>query len=325
MPNDSIHQWLPTAVHLLVAGAFLLQSHCFAQERAAAGQAILDEMRQRLESGSTRQLAPATGRLSEPVIRPHRAHGKKPFDYTREMLLTNQYVTYRLKYWTNAGRADGGDPTAIEGSTGLGMDKPSTANWYSNNFFEFRYGTKELLRHVLPEFSVDTASGADARILMCWQTPGADVELALSLGQEDLFLTIHCQVVAHGEQPQPVTLGFRAYPGHYPKPHARYMMSRLRQVAAPARIDLAPDESRIVLFDQNDPATCCVADFAASGATTVALDMQTYGTTLKLSFAPASSLKTGPILLWDVPHTPLNETMSQLFSDGVGIPSAARH
>ena len=175
-----------------------LAAHLSAEDvgRSAKGQALLEDIRQKLTQPEA-QRAVATCTLSEPATEPHRAHGHRPCDYLRHLTLRNPRVTYNLRYWMNTGTPEGADPEAIEGSSGLGMDQPSGENWYGNNFFEFTYGGKPLLKTRLAEFAVTQAEGDTARGEVRWQTPEATVTLELALPAGAVYLEVRCSVTAN--------------------------------------------------------------------------------------------------------------------------------
>lgn len=279
--------------------------------RTAKGQALLEEIRQTLaQPAAQRGVAACT--LSEPVTGPHRAHGHRPCDYARSLTLRNPRVTYNLKYWMNTGTLEGADPEAIEGSSGLGMDQPSGDNWYGNNFFEFAYGGRPLLKTVLAEFTVTQAQGDTARGEVRWQTPEATVTLAVALAATALYLDVRCTVAAKTE-PQPVQIGFRAYPGHSQPPRARRAAFRTRELAAPCRVALAADDDALVLFDEFDANNGCAVQFLDRRFHDAVLDLGDYGVTVSLNYAVASSLDSGRFRLWEYPRTPLNSIMAEVF------------
>ena len=279
--------------------------------RLAKGQALLAEIRQKLAQPEA-QRAVATCMLTAPITGPHRAHGRRPCDYARSLTLRNPQVTYNLKYWMNTGALDGSDPEAIEGTSGLGMDQPSKDNWYDNNFFEFTYGGKPLLKTVLAEFAVTQATGDTAAGEVRWQTLEATVTLAVTLPATATYLDVRCLVVAKGA-PQPVQLGFRAYPGHAQPPRARRAAFRDRDIAAPCRIELAPDDDALVLFDEHDAHTGCAIRFLDRHFHDAVLDLGDYGVTVSLNYAPAPALDSGCVRLWEYPRTPLNSIMAEVF------------
>lgn len=279
--------------------------------RAAKGQALLQEIRQKLAQPAART-AVATCTLSEPKTGPHRAHGRRPCDYSRNLTLRNPQVTYNLKYWMNTGTLDGADPEAIEGSSGLGMDQPSGDNWYANNFFEFAYGGKPILKTVLADFAVTQAEGDTARAEARWQTPEATVTLAVALAASASYLDVRCSVVAKGAA-QPVQIGFRAYPGHAQPPRARRAAFRNRELAAPCRVELAADEEALVLFDEHDADSSCAIRFLERRFRAGSLDLGEYGVTVSLGYDPVPSLDSGLFRLWECPRTPLNSVMAEVF------------
>ena len=285
-----------------------------AAERAAKGQALLEEIRQRLAQPEA-QRATATCALSEPQTGPHHAHGRRPCDYIRNLTLRNPQVTYNLKYWMNTGTLAGADPEAIEGSSGLGMDQPSADDWYGNNFFEFAYGGKPLLKTALAEFAVTQAAGDTARGEVRWQTPDATVTLAVALSATASYLDVRCTVVAKA-QPQPVQIGFRAYPGHAQPPRARRAAVRTREYAAPCRVVLTPDDDALVLFDEFDANNGCAVRFVDRRFRDATLDLGEYAVTVSLGYAAVPSLDAGLIRLWEYPRTPLNAIMAEVFGRG---------
>lgn len=278
---------------------------------AARGQALLAEIRQKLAQPEA-QHPVATCALSEPVTGPHRAHGHRPCDYMRSLTLGNPQVTYNLKYWMNTGTPEGTDPEAIEGTSGLGMDLPADANWYGNNFFEFTYGGRPLLKTVLAAFAVTQAVGDSAAGEVRWQTAEAIVTLAVALGATASGLDVRCTVAAKGE-PRPVQIGFRAYPGHAQAPRARRAALPTRELAAPCQVELAAAEDALVLFDEFDANSGCAIRFVERRFRTAVLDLGEYGVTVALDYAPAASLDSGLFRLWEYPRTPVNSIMAEVF------------
>ncbi|OGV78232.1 MAG: hypothetical protein A3K19_04755 [Lentisphaerae bacterium RIFOXYB12_FULL_65_16] len=287
---------------------------CLAQDaRQAQGQALLDEIRNALEVKPT--TAPAAAcTLSEVKTGAHRAHGTKPFDYNRSLALRNPQITYNLKYWMNTGTAAGEDPLAIEGSSGLGMDRPSGANWYSNNFFEFEYGGKPILKTALATFEVLSADGPTASARVAWDTPAATVTLNVELEGAGDFLRLQCTVTAKGA-PEDVTIGFRAYPGHTAAPRARRAATCRRELTAPQKLTLGADEATVLLFDEFDPATSCALSFATASVRDGTLDLGEYGVTLSFRFPAAPVVKTGAFKLWDLDGVTLNTAMTRVLGN----------
>jgi len=285
-----------------------------ASMRAAdPAQAILDAMAAELHGSQVGPDAAAECRITQVQITAHHAHGRNPLDYRRELSLRNPHITYVLPYWMNVAAPDGKDPVAIEGSSGLGMSAPNRANWYANNFFELRLGGKEILKRQLAEFQVLEARGETARTRLRWRCPEAVVTLDISLGAADDFLTLQCTVEGL-EKPAALDIGFRAYPGHYPAPRARRAATHRRELRPAKDYPLGTDETAVVLWDEAEPRTPCAAEFANAGAKSAHLDLQTYGVTLWLHFAPAAAFRTGPIHLWDVSDGSLNTLMQKVFA-----------
>jgi hypothetical protein len=192
------------------------------------------------------------------------------------------------------------------------MDQPSGANWSGNNFFEFTYGGKALLKTVLAEFAVTQAEGNTATGEVRWTTPEATVTLAVALPASASYLEVRCTVVAKGA-PQPVQLGFRAYPGHAQPPRARRTAFRNRELAAPCRVNLTAEDDALVLFDEFDANTACAIRFLDRRCHDAVLDLGDYGVTVSLNYAAVPSLDSGLIRLWDYPRTPLNSVMAAVF------------
>lgn len=253
----------------------------------------------------------ATAVLEKPDIRPHRAHGKLPTDYVQNLVLANSRTTYRLRYWMNVATAAAEAGTAIEGSTGLGMDMPNTANWYSNNFFEFAYGGKEILKSSMARLTVVESGGERALVALSWDTPEAEVTLEVALAAGADALELRCRVAAKGE-PRPVRLGFRAYPGHMPPPRARRAVTCQRELLPETEEELAAPETTLVLFDEAEPHQPCAIRFAEAGQTAARLSLQSYGVTVFLDYPPAAEWTSGPIQLWDFRNASLNETLDRL-------------
>ena len=279
--------------------------------RTAKGQALLQEIRQKLAQPEAQRVVAACT-LTEPVAGPHHAHGRRPCDYSRSLTLRNPQVTYSLKYWMNTSTLEGADPEAIEGTSGLGLDQPSAANWYGNNFFEFAYGGKPLLKTVLADFAVTQAEGDTATAEVRWQTPEATVTLAVALPATGVYLDVRCIVTAKGA-PQPVRLGFRAYPGHAQEPRARRAAFRDRELAAPCQAELQADDDALVLFDELDANTGCAIRFIDRNFHAAVLDLGEYGVTVSLNYAAAPTLDSGRFRLWEYPRTPLNSIMAEVF------------
>ena len=282
--------------------------------RIAAGKALLEELRARAEA-PTAAVATATCALSAPKTRPRQAHGTGALDYEQEMTLRNAHIVYTLRYWITAATATGTSPDAPEGSTGLGMNRPTAANWYANNFLELTYGGRPILKNALAEFTTATAAGPVAQGRIHWTTPQADVTLLIDLPAAGIALDLRCLVTAKGTAPQPVKLGFRAYPGHYPLPRARRAATALREYAAPAQLVLGAAEPAVFLFDQHDADTGCGLRTPDPRPQEVALDLGEYGVTLNLTYPAVPVLETGPIRLWEFARTPFNTAMTAVLDD----------
>ena len=283
------------------------------ETRRAQGQALLGEIQAALQRGSGVAPSEAVCNLTPPESGAHRAHGKNPYDFTRYLSLQNSRIAYRLKYWMNTTTPAGGDPVAIEGSTGLGMERPSNVNWYANNFFEFAYGGKPILKAALADFQVVESEGEAARARALWDTPEARVVLDIALGRDDRHLALHCTVTAR-TTPEEVTLGFRAYPGRTSKPRDRRAATVTRELRAPQRLPLPPEESALVLFDEHEPTSCCAIAFPNAGHDGASLDLGEYGVTVHLHYQPKQTIRTGPIHLWDFRGGSRNEAMGIVFA-----------
>ena len=284
-----------------------------AEARRAKGRALLDDVRAALQRGSMAAASLAVCRLAPAESGAHRAHGENPFDYKRVASLQNAVVTYGLKYWMNTKTPEGGGPVAIEGSSGLGMEKPSSVNWYSNNFFEFAYGGKPILKTALADFEVLEAKGETARVRVTWDTPDAQVALDIGLGHTDRHLVVACTVTPRAA-PEEVMLGFRAYPGRTSKPWDRRAATMLRELRAPQRLPLPPEERALVLFDEYEATSCCGIAFGDAGHHSANLDLGEYGVTVSLNYQPEQTIRTGPIRLWDFRGVTRNEAMEAVLA-----------
>jgi len=251
--------------------------------------------------------------VTAPESGAHRAHGKNPYDFIRYVSLRNTLIAYRLKYWMNTTAPEGDGPVAIEGSSGLGMDRPSNVNWYANNFFEFAYGGKPILKVALADFEIVKPKGETARAHTIWDTSEARVVLDIALGHDDRHLALRCTVTAQ-TKPKEVTLGFRAYPGRTSRPRDRRAATVERELRAPQRRALPPGESALVLFDEHEAVSCCGIAFDGAGHHRASLDLGEYGVTVHLHYRPAQVLRTGPIRLWDFRSVSRNEAMETLFA-----------
>jgi len=277
---------------------------------ADSAQVVLDDMAKALASAGT-AVGKASCALGKPEIRPHRAHGKLPMGYIRHLDLSNGKATYRLRYWMNIADREAKTGVAIEGSTGLGMDRPNSVNWYSNNFLELSYGGNEILKHAMAKMAVVQAEGERAVATFTWDVPEARVVLEIGLAADAECIDLRCRVEAKGE-PKPVRLGFRAYPGHTAPPRARRVVTIKRELLPEADYELQPEETTLVLFDQAEPQLPCAIRFAESGHKKATLALQAYGVTVHLDYAPAKILATDPILLWDFRNQSLNQVMDRL-------------
>ena len=256
-------------------------------------------------------------RISAPEIRDHRAHGTLPLDMVRNVALENSRVTYNLRYWMNIPAAGSKRGVAIEGTTGVGMDRPSKANWYSNNFLELTVGDVPILRNAIAVFEPLPPRKSLAGAVIRWETEQADVGLTVSLGKQDSFLVCSLKIVSK-VQPKPVRLGFRAYPGDYPPPRRRIAMTLTRELHAPASAALGPRERKVVLFDETKPRAACAIDATAANCDRVTIDVQNYPVTLWMEFPAAQTVQSGPVKLWDFADTSLNDVMEKLFEPDHG-------
>jgi len=272
---------------------------------------VLADMEKEL-AASQQAKGTATCTLDRPDIRPHHAHGKLPLDFLQHLVLANEQVKYSLRYWLNIATADAQTGASIEGSTGLGMDLPNAVNWYNNNFLEFTYGGKQILQQSMAKLAVE-AKGDRAVGTVTWDVPEARVVLEFSLAGDADAIELRCQVEAKGE-PQPVRLGFRAYPGHTAPPRARRVVTSQRELQPEIETELAPAETTLVLFDEAEPHLPCAIRFAGAGQAKAQLSLESYGVTVHLEYAPVVKLGTGPILLWDFRNVSLNETLDRLLA-----------
>jgi hypothetical protein len=279
---------------------------------ADSAQEILDDMAKAL---ANQRQAPGAARceLGKREIRPHRAHGKLPLGLIHHLIFGNSQVTFSLRYWMNIADQSAKVGTAIEGSTGLGMDRPNSVNWYNNNFFEFSYGGKQILKSAMAELAVAEAEGNRAMGTLTWDVPEARVVLELSLAADADHLDVLCRVEAKGD-PQPVRLGFRAYPGHTQPPRARRVVTAKRELRPDQTYDLLPEETTLVLFDEAEPQLPCAIRFAEAKAQKTRLELGSYGVTIHLDYAPAKTLAAGPVQLWDFRDVSLNDVMDRLLA-----------
>jgi len=212
----------------------------------------------------------------------------------------------------NTGSPDGSDPVAIEGTSGLGMDRPARANWYSNNFLEFSYGGQPILKTCLAKFAVVETGGPVARGTVTWDTPEAEVVFSVELAADAVSLNSRFQVTAKGE-PQEVRSDYWAYPGHYAVPRDRRAATPSRELTAPQSVTLEPEEDRIVLFDEYDPQMACGLDISQAKPAQALLDLGTYGVTVSLKYAAAPALDSGEVRIWDFVGVSLNSAITQVF------------
>ncbi|MCK5803967.1 MAG: hypothetical protein KAI66_14110 [Lentisphaeria bacterium] len=277
--------------------------------RAEAGRKLLADMERAL--AVVKKPAATICKIGAPLTGPHRAHGPKPMDFTRRITLSNGKTSYGLKYWMNVQAADGAAPLAIEGSTGLGMERPSSANWYCNNFLEFTYGGASILKTVLAEFSEEPEGSLRVR----WPTEQAEVVALLSLPADGVHLQIVFHVVAKGP-PKPFSIGFRAYPGHTARPWNRRVDTFHRVLCPVMRLQLPPNEHRLVLYDELDVSkTACAIDVGNAGQSGTELNLQNYGVTITLEFPAAASTETGTVRLWDLGRGSVNAAMDLVLGD----------
>ncbi len=310
MKTTFVFRMIPVVLLAATGGAVPRVS---AAERQAAAEEVLAAMRQELAEDR----APAAASVCE-IARaetgPHRAHGPKPLDYKRRIVLRNENIEYGFNYWMNAENEDGGAPLAIEGTSGLGMDRPSAANWYANNFLEFDYGGEPLLKTALARFEPVEAEGGAAGFRALWNTNRADVVLTVKLAPDAACLDLRLEVTAK-DQPKPVTVGFRAYPGHYPEPRNRRVATRKRVLEPVQVVELGAEEQRIVLFDEAEAdSTACGIDATESGQKVTRVDIQDYGVTVKLEYTARPHLETGLIRLWDLKGVSVNSAMDAIFA-----------
>ena len=286
--------------------------HVFAEQEARLdkGRALMADIQAALAQPAGQ--AGASCVVSEPDVSPHRAHGTRAYDYKRELTLSNSVITYNLTYWMNTAGRDGSDPMAIEGGSGLGMNRPAAANWYSNNFLELSYGGEPILKTCLARFTVVDSGGPVARATITWDTPAAQVLFTVELAANAVSLGSRLQVVAKGE-PQEVQVGYRAYPGHYPEPRDRRAATPLREVTAPQSVALGTDEDRVVLFDEHDAQMACGLEFSRANPTETLLGLATYGVTVSLHYPAAPKVDCGPVRIWDFAGVSLNSAITQVF------------
>ena len=278
--------------------------------RAKAGQELLMDMARVL--AAVKKPAATICGIGAPATGVHRAHGPKPMDFTRKITLSNGKINYGLKYWMNVQTAEGAAPLAIEGTTGLGMDRPSSVNWYCNNFLEFTYGGVPILKTVLAEFSEEPKGTLRIR----WCTEQAEVVVLLSLPTDGVHLDLVCHVVAKSN-PKPFAIGFRAYPGHTARPRNRRAQTALRLISPTAKLPLPPGECRLVLYDEADVAkTACAIDVTDVGQNSTELNIQDYGVTVTLGYPAVPRTETGTMRLWDVGRGSVNAAMDLVLGDG---------
>jgi hypothetical protein len=309
--------------HLLLT-ALLIGSGIFPlhnRVRADSADAILKDLARAMAPGPDQAFATCT--LAPPEIRDHRAHGRNPLDCIRNLTFRNAVIEYNLRYWMNVADPKALAGTAIEGSTGLGLDKPTNANWYLNNFLEILVDGKPVLKQTMAAIEVLDARGPQARARFRWQPPEGVVTLEISLGANNDFLTLKIKIEQRNT-PKPVRIGLRAYPGHYPAPRRRCVSTILRDIHPVALVHLKKTEPVVILFDELDPRTACAADVGEARCREVSVDVQRYPVTVRLDFPATKITQSGPIRIWEFAGISVDAVMERLWDQPPAPPGPAK-
>ena len=242
-----------------------------------------------------------TVEVAEPTFRGSHYPDKGSEEITHCATLANSRIRYGLRYWVVLPDKDADTCYAPEGSTGLGMDKPSNANWYINNFLDVQVDGKHVFR--TQRVSIAKRDGPNGpEITYAWDTPDLKATFAATLGSQDDFLTLSYELIPAADAKE-VAIGFRCYPGHYPEPRARRAATREREIEAGRNVETIPAESAVVFFDELDAqrgrCNCCALSWKDGGHERTKLEVGTYGVTARLHFAVDGTPIRGRVKLWD--------------------------
>jgi len=280
-------------------------------ERVEKARQLLERIRADLERRAPADSA--TAALPAAEYKPSRYRDKGAWEATSRITLRNQRIRYELKHWVVVESKEGDRCFAPEGATGLGMEAPSRANWYSNNFLELQVDGTTPLRTSRPRFRKLDPAGGRAAVEAVWETPKIAAQFVMSLGADDEHLTLHYRLRPAADVKH-VKLGFRSYPGHYPEPRSRRAATALRDLAAPISVALPEQERALVLYDALDvaPCDCCGIRISDAGQDETRLDVHDYAVTVWLTFREARPDIQGEVRLWDWRRASVNQAMQTI-------------
>lgn len=281
--------------------------------RRELGQRLLHDMAAEIAAEASDR--PTTRvEVAEPTFRGSQYPDKGTEELTHYVTLANDLITYRLRYWVVLPDKVSRTCYAPEGSTGLGMDKPSAANWYQNNFLDVQVDGKHVFR--TQRASIARRDGPRGPEITCsWDTPELRALFTTTLGPQDDFLTLSYELIPMADA-KTVAIGFRCYPGHYPEPRARRAATRKREIGADQSVETTPAESGVVFFDELDAqrGACdsCALSWADGGQERTRLEVGTYGVTARLHFVADGKPVKGQVKLWDFANQGLSGALERV-------------
>jgi len=113
-----------------------------------------------------------------------------------------------------------------------------------------------------------------------------------------------------------IALGFRCYPGHYPKPRSRRAATREREIGADQTAEATPTESAAVFFDELDAergrCNACAISWAGGNQERTKLEVGTYGVTARLHFPTKEEPIHGHVKLWDFANQGISSALERI-------------
>jgi len=302
---------------LLVLGSALgMAEPATADSRRELGEKLLRDMAAEIAEQAIDRPT-TTVDVAEPTFRGSHYPDRGTEELTHCATLQNSLIRYGLRYWVVLPDKDAETCYAPEGSTGLGMDKPSSANWYQNNFLDVQVDGKHVFR--TERASIAQRDGAHGpEITFTWDMPDLRATFAATLGPQDDFLTLRYELIPAAAA-KTVAIGFRCYPGHYAEPRARRAATRVREIGAGQNVEATPAEAAVVFFDELDAqhgrCNSCALSWENGGQERTKLEVGTYGVTARLRFVAEGKPIRGQVRLWDFADQGISRALERVLGE----------
>ena len=211
-----------------------------------------------------------------------------------------------------------------EGLSGLGLDRPTSPNFYSGSFIDVLIDGQSLGPY-LAQVEHREYAGRD-EVGFVWDTPHGAVHLALSGAQDDDRLLVRGRVQPGGVRSR-IEVKLQCFPGSFSEPRERWITTATREVPAGQTVTLDPGEFWLAYWDKlSDEATDpersagpCALAYSPLQIQRARVEVGSYAitTTLRL-FHDVSDFH---LALWEFPDRPNAEALSHLRNITGDIPA----